>query len=239
MTAQDSPAAGGEEQSASAWCHACADDVRAAPNADGELQCARCRGTFVEETERASRAGAAESLLDFLVAGASAVPEDESDDGLPQPPADLVASAIQQLLAQVLGAQAGGAGRLDALSAFQPHFLGGGGDGRLGGALGDYAVGNLSHIIEQLVANDSANSAVRRPANKAALARICTQIPINQSHVDEGLVCAIHHEPFSIGETATKLPCGHLFLDSAITTWLADHHSCPVCRATLPCVPLG
>merc|ERR1719231_1437466 len=106
------------------------------------------------------------------------------------------------------------------------------GEGR-GAAIGDYAIGNLSNIIEQLVANDPV-STVTRPASKAALERLCTKFEVGQKEIDDGWHCAIHKEPFAVGETATRLPCGHLFLASAIDTWLSDHHSCPVCRHELP-----
>lgn len=100
--------------------------------------------------------------------------------------------------------------------------------------LGDYAFGNISNIIDQLVANDPNSSQAPTPASKTAVKRLCTRITVEKSHVDDGWECAIHKEPFGIGEVATRLPCGHIFLEDAIHRWLDEHHSCPVCRFSLP-----
>lgn len=43
--------------------------------------------------------------------------------------------------------------------------------------------------------------------------------------------CAISMEEYSKGDEVRILPCGHHFSNGAITTWLASHNSCPMCRA--------
>lgn len=98
------------------------------------------------------------------------------------------------------------------------------------GVLGDYALGNITNIIEQLMQTEPRPE----PASKSAVRRLCVTAPVTQDMVDQGCECAIGKEALHVGENATRLPCGHLFLETSILRWLDDHHSCPVCRHTLP-----
>jgi len=150
-----------------------------------------------------------------------------------QQPSELVSAAIQQFLTRARreGATTGSAflaqgDGVELLGALQP-LLG----SRLSGAAGDYAIGNLGTIIEQLVASDPGR--VPTPASKRAIRSLKTT-HIEQTHIDDGWSCAIQKEVFQVGEKATTLPCGHVFADHAILQWFKDHHSCPVCRHELP-----
>jgi len=42
--------------------------------------------------------------------------------------------------------------------------------------------------------------------------------------------CAICLSDQTIGQTATRMPCGHLFCDECLKRWLAKSNTCPVCR---------
>ena len=46
--------------------------------------------------------------------------------------------------------------------------------------------------------------------------------------------CAVCKDTY--GGRCLKLPCGHLFHQECITTWLKQHNNCPICRAELPSV---
>ncbi|XXG48136.1 hypothetical protein AAC387_Pa02g2659 [Persea americana] len=46
-------------------------------------------------------------------------------------------------------------------------------------------------------------------------------------------VCTVCPEPFEAGKGAKRMPCGHLFHDTCISTWLARDRSCPTCRCPL------
>jgi len=231
----------------SGFCHTCKQRVVASVNASCEPECERCHGTFVELSGGEDDG----SLSEFL-----AHPPQRVRPG--QRPSELVSAAIQQIIARAQreGAADGGGARsflargdgvsgvsgvsgvagvagvsgvsgVELLGALQPLLSTGGPT-----TLGDYALGSLGTIIEQLVANDPARRPT--PASKKAVAELCKTVEIDQSHVDDGLKCAINKEPLGIGERATTLPCGHVFHNEAIARWLADHHSCPVCRHELP-----
>jgi len=45
--------------------------------------------------------------------------------------------------------------------------------------------------------------------------------------------CSICLEQLSVGDFATRLPCGHLFHENCIKSWLRSGNQCPVCRYEL------
>ncbi|XP_073276725.1 E3 ubiquitin-protein ligase CIP8-like [Primulina huaijiensis] len=51
---------------------------------------------------------------------------------------------------------------------------------------------------------------------------------------EETLTCSICKDLVNAGESAKKLPCGHLYHGECILTWLGSRNSCPVCRFELP-----
>lgn len=52
---------------------------------------------------------------------------------------------------------------------------------------------------------------------------------------DDQQQCVVCLEDLPIGAKAKQMPCGHLFHDDCLLTWLAKNHSCPLCRDdTLP-----
>eukprot|EP00633_Aureoumbra_lagunensis_P003313 CAMPEP_0197288392 /NCGR_PEP_ID=MMETSP0890-20130614/5449_1 /TAXON_ID=44058 ORGANISM="Aureoumbra lagunensis, Strain CCMP1510" /NCGR_SAMPLE_ID=MMETSP0890 /ASSEMBLY_ACC=CAM_ASM_000533 /LENGTH=214 /DNA_ID=CAMNT_0042759077 /DNA_START=255 /DNA_END=899 /DNA_ORIENTATION=+ len=149
---------------------------------------------------------------------------------------ELVASAIRHMLSQAQHESeastvvAGGDG-VELLTALAP-LLASGRSTTGSETIGDYAIGSLSNIIEQLVANDPGR--LPSPPSKRAINQLCKTVEIQQKHIDDGWECGIFKEPFGIGQKAITLPCGHIFLDDAIHRWFKDHHSCPVCRHALP-----
>lgn len=211
-------------------------------NASGEAECQLCHGTFVELTNPWAEE---DSGLRVFLGRSSPWPGGSSSSNEARParrlaisppriPGTDLLSAIQQLLSSAQGNEQPSIGAIlsspgelfGPVLAMPPRSESG------ASLLGDYAMGNISNIIEQLMASDP--TAQSEPASKTAVRRLCTTIDIGQSHVDDGWECAIHKEPFGLGEVATRLPCGHIFLETAISRWLEDHHSCPVCRFNLP-----
>lgn len=49
--------------------------------------------------------------------------------------------------------------------------------------------------------------------------------------------CPICDEGLSLNEGILRLPCKHVFHDSCLSPWLADHNTCPICRSELPPEP--
>lgn len=49
--------------------------------------------------------------------------------------------------------------------------------------------------------------------------------------------CMVCHCDFEDGETVKTLPCRHLYHGSCIDTWLADHKTCPLCKAAIAPTP--
>ena len=230
-TAGDGAAPSEEASGVRGFCHGCSAVRLTRVNEEsGELECTSCSGCFIEVNPEDDDRGLS-AFLDRPAAEAS------GSGGTPgEPPPDLVAGAIQQILAQVLGGQAQGGGgggdgaqadgqpSVEMLGALQPLFAtsvsGGQGGGGASALFGDYAVGNLSNIIEQLMAQDGATRA--KPASREAVKRLCTVVHCGEKEVSDGWECAIHKEPFALGEAAMRLPCGHLFLEEAIMTWLKN-----------------
>ena len=174
-------------------------------------------------------------------------------------PNDRILGALQPLLAEQQQRRRGGGGGdggLTTAALLRAGVLGGAGaGGGVGVTAGDYAVGNLATIIDQLMANDN-SAPVALPASRAsvdALPRVT--IGDDDAAGDEGAAraassaagaraddaepheCAISGDPFVKGDRAARLPCGHLFKEDGLLQWLSEHNTCPVCRHELPTEP--
>ncbi|GLD94972.1 hypothetical protein PINS_up003597 [Pythium insidiosum] len=120
-----------------------------------------------------------------------------------------------------------GGGLFGLLSSVLTRPLGG-----LASDPGDYAFGNLSQVINQLMQNDP-NRHGAPPASKG----VVEQLPkhkVTQSEVDANAECPVCKDPFVVDDDAQELPCAHSFHPDCILPWLAQHNSCPVCRHELP-----
>lgn len=51
---------------------------------------------------------------------------------------------------------------------------------------------------------------------------------------NEGTECTICLEELVEGETALRIPCGHLFHEECVKDWLKKSNECPVCRFEMP-----
>jgi cell division septation protein DedD len=71
------------------------------------------------------------------------------------------------------------------------------------------------------------------PTSKETIQKL-EQITIGNKEVEDKTECAICKDAFSLEDTATRLPCTHLYHPTCILKWLEMHSTCPVCRFQLP-----
>ncbi|OQS07232.1 phosphatase 2 [Thraustotheca clavata] len=122
----------------------------------------------------------------------------------------------------------GGSGLLSAIGSMLSMQSGQG----LPATIGDYAFGNISNIINQLMQNDP-NQHGAPPASKSVVENLPI-VEITQEDVDKNQDCAVCKDMFALKEEVRRLPCAHDFHPDCILPWLAQHNSCPVCRYELP-----
>ena len=138
--------------------------------------------------------------------------------------------------------------------------------GRIGGrssgtAIGDYALGDITRIVDQLMQTD-AGIRGNPPASIAAIAGLeeviiaaedgeqsvdsaenaklqggSSDIPSLESYSPRRAFyrdCPVCQEKYEPGERCKLLPCQHAFHPNCILPWLKVHNTCPVCRFELP-----
>eukprot|EP01062_Namystynia_karyoxenos_P025250 TRINITY_DN19908_c0_g1_i1.p1 TRINITY_DN19908_c0_g1~~TRINITY_DN19908_c0_g1_i1.p1 ORF type:complete len:295 (+),score=88.79 TRINITY_DN19908_c0_g1_i1:69-887(+) len=84
-------------------------------------------------------------------------------------------------------------------------------------------------LLEQLEAQSSAQPAAARHAKDDLLL-----ITIPHDAKEGEYTCCVCQEDFEARTKAKKMPCGHLFHDDCLLSWLAKGHTCPICRFELP-----
>ena len=151
-------------------------------------------------------------------------------------------NGLQDILQRVFG-QIGSRGGLDPSSSGVQVFMssmrgamGGGGGvggvfGRIPRTFGDYAVGNIDSILNELLQSDSGNR--KRPASKKFIADL-KEIPITGDQCASGLDCAVCKDTFKKNDGAYRLPCGHYYHPDCILPWIKTSNTCPTCRFALP-----
>ncbi|RLN10910.1 hypothetical protein BBJ28_00015760 [Nothophytophthora sp. Chile5] len=103
----------------------------------------------------------------------------------------------------------------------------------LAGNLGDYAFGNMSTVINQLMQNDPNRVRSAPPASKEVVEKL-PKVKITQSDVDGSAECPVCKDFFVVDDEVHQLPCDHSFHPDCILPWLKQHNSCPLCRFELP-----
>ncbi|XP_044476100.1 E3 ubiquitin-protein ligase CIP8-like [Mangifera indica] len=103
----------------------------------------------------------------------------------------------------------------------------------------DRYIGNPEDYVdaagyEALLQNLAENDGGRRGAPPAAKSAVLELPTVEILSEQEAIVCAICKDMVNVGETATKLPCAHLYHGNCILPWLGSRNSCPVCRFELP-----
>ena len=103
-------------------------------------------------------------------------------------------------------------------------------------------IGDYVNIIELLTQYNQTHSPENRnpPTSKKALKNLkrfkMTEkySKKNDKKITEFPNCCICITDINKGELTIMLPCGHLFHDSCLFSWLKKHNTCPICRFELP-----
>ena len=143
---------------------------------------------------------------------------------------------LQQLLAGMITGQAGGGLQLGGALGAGMGLPGTAGNTT---TVGDYALGNMSELIAQLMQNDP-NRPRAAPASASAVSGLEKVVMTSEMVAcDDGLECAVCKDTFCVAHTVICLPCTHRFHEDCITPWLKTHNTCPVCRHALPTEEAG
>lgn len=110
---------------------------------------------------------------------------------------------------------------------------------RLEASESDRYIGNPADYMdaagyEALLQNLAESDGGRRGAPRAAKSAVLELPTVEILSEQETIVCAICKDTVNVGETATKLPCGHVYHGDCIVPWLDSRNTCPVCRFELP-----
>ena len=84
--------------------------------------------------------------------------------------------------------------------------------------VGDYAWGNISNIINQLMQQDSSERGPPPAAKNVVENLPCVKISAEQ--LQNNPDCAVCKDEFAVDTEARRLPCDHLFHSDCILPWL-------------------
>ena len=119
---------------------------------------------------------------------------------------------------------------------------GGGGGGGLGGSSRDYGSVSTVDLTEDESHHDIEEQKQQMKKNKKK--KTSTSLDkISPSKLDGGLLssfdnneepsCSICLCEYEHGERVTKLPCGHIYHETCLNSWTANHFRCPLCNYDL------
>ena len=117
---------------------------------------------------------------------------------------------------------------------------------------GDYAVGNLATIIDQLMANDN-SAPVALPASRASVDAL-PRVTIGDddgagdaraassaagARADDARAARVRDlgRPLRQGRPRRAAAVRPPFKEDGLLQWLSEHNTCPVCRHELPTEP--
>ncbi|XP_026326186.1 E3 ubiquitin-protein ligase RNF115-like [Hyposmocoma kahamanoa] len=229
------------------FCHRCNVEFE---DVLQDYTCPYCASGFIEQLENEAEAPA--SGDDFSDADMSNLDDmstidemsnlDDSDDMHQSTP-----PMLNDLAFLMSGGRLRGAGRRETLMEQLVWMIGGARPGTgavaagapfvLVGAPGDYVFGGegLDAVVTQLLGQ--LENAGPPPLPRDQIAAIPNE-PVTAEQAATNTSCSVCWEAFTIGETISRLDCGHIFHSTCISPWLQLHATCPICRRSLlPAAP--
>lgn len=77
--------------------------------------------------------------------------------------------------------------------------------------------------------------APRQPPAAAEELQAMPILKVTEKDLDaENTECTICLEKLAVGDSALRIPCGHVFHEDCVRTWLQSNNQCPMCRYELP-----
>ena len=133
--------------------------------------------------------------------------------------------------------------RTSSLEAIIERAGGGGGGGGLGGSSRDYGSVSTVDLTEDESHHDIEEQKQQQKKNKNKKTTSSSLDKISPSKLDGGLLssfdnneepsCSICLCEYEHGERVTKLPCGHIYHETCLNSWTANHFRCPLCNYDL------
>ena len=161
--------------------------------------------------------------------------EEEGEEG-EEGPGNRLVELVMESISRSLTAQmngeggGGGGGAAGFLGSLVGGLVGGGGGGGGGGAtVGDYAVGDMSGLIAQLMRGETQRYEVPHASEEAITA--LETVVWDGGEEGQERECVVCQEGLGDGRILKRMPCGHLFHGECLEIWLRRHaNNCPVCR---------
>jgi len=163
--------------------------------------------------------------------------EEEGEEG-EEGPGNRLVELVMESISRSLTAQmneggggggGGGGGAAGFWGSLVGGLVGGGGGGGGGATMGDYAVGDMSGLIAQLMRGETQRYEAPH-ASEEAIAALETVVWGGGEEGQER-ECVVCQEGFGDGRVLKRMPCGHVFHGECLETWLRRHaNNCPVCR---------
>jgi hypothetical protein len=75
----------------------------------------------------------------------------------------------------------------------------------------------------------------RQPPAAAGALQSMPVLKVTENDLEEeNSECTICLEKLSAGDSALRIPCGHIFHEDCVRKWLQSNNQCPMCRYELP-----
>jgi len=87
-------------------------------------------------------------------------------------------------------------------------------------------------FIEEFLRNDP-NNYGPAPASKEAINKLKKVSFDSATACGDSSCCPVCFDNYKQDEKLVELPCKHRYHKDCVTTWLAQHNSCPMCRAQI------